>query len=148
MNKLVVKINGEIIENVTNVKCSNDYSKVRIVRYVDNRYINQDYDAETVEVNIVGGLVDYRLPIKCTVVSSKSEFIGVEGRYKAVIEDRDLGIVRITEDNDWINLKVAIHDIEDVDGLINKGGGTLDVEVSNSGLGKIHRKENKLCQKG
>lgn len=140
MERLTVKINGEVIDNVASIHCSSDYSKMRIVRRLGNRTIGQDYDATAVEIDIVGKLVNYNLPVTCTVVSSKTQFIGVEGRYKAEIKDKDLGIIRITEDNDWIDIKVYMHELEDVEKIINNEGGTLSVEISNSGSGKIHRK--------
>ena len=140
MERLTVKINGEVIDNVVSIHCSSDYGKVRIVRRLGNTTISQDYDATAVEIDIVGKLINYNLPVTCTVVSSKNQFIGVEGRYKAEIKDKDLGIIRITEGNDWIDIKVHVYELEDVETLINNGGGTLSVEISNSGLGKIHRK--------
>jgi hypothetical protein len=140
MERLTVKINGEVIDNVASIHCSSDYSKMRIVRRLGNRTINQDYDATAVEIDIVGKLINYNLPITCTVVGSKNQFIGAEGRYKAEIKDKDLGIIRITEGDDWIDIKVHMYELEDVETIINDEGGTLSVEISNSGLGKIHRK--------
>ena len=108
MSNLTIRFNGEEIKEVTGVSYLEGVSKLRVVSKLGDRLVSDDYDAESIVIDITGDKIDYRVPVGCVYKASDDQFIGVVGRYNCISISDD-GIARIVEfpSLHWIDLKIS-----------------------------------------
>lgn len=140
MSNLTVKVNGVQLKDVVGISYIEGLNKLRVVSKLGDYYTSDDYEADSIEVNIVGDRINYERPVTCVYEDSDTEFIGVVGRYSCVVISDD-GIVKIVDkDLNWIKLKIDKSDVERVRNIANRGGGSIYLEVNENGLGRIFDK--------
>lgn len=140
MSNLTVKVNGVQLKGVVGIGYIEGLNKLRVVSKLGDYYTSDDYEADSIEVNIVGDRINYERPVACVYEDSDTEFIGVVGRYSCVLISDD-GIVKIVDkDLNWIKLKIDKSDIEKVRNIANRGSGSIYLEVNGNGLGRIFDK--------
>jgi len=140
MSNLTIRVNGEELKEVTGISYLEGISKLRIVSKLGGKLVSDDYDTESIVIDITGSKIDNKVPVMCTYSKSDEWFTGVVGRYGCIYINND-GIVRII-DNDlhWIDLKVNESDVDRVREIACSGLGSLYVEVNSDGLGKIYNR--------
>jgi hypothetical protein len=140
MSNLTVKVNGVQLKGVVGISYIEGLNKLRVVSKLGDYYTSDDYEADSIEVNIVGDRINYETPVTCVYEDSDTEFIGVVGRYSCVLISDD-GIVKIVDkDLNWIKLKIDKSDVEKVRNIANRGGGSIYLEVNENGLGRVFDK--------
>jgi len=140
MSNLTVKVNGVQLKDVAGISYIEGLNKLRVVSKLGDYYTSDDYEADSIEVNIIGDKIDYEIPVACVYEDSDTEFIGVVGRYSCVVISDD-GIVKIIDkDLNWIKLKIDKSDVEKVRNIANRGRGSIYLEVNENGLGRIFDK--------
>lgn len=140
MSKLTVKINGVQLKDVAGISYIEGLNKLRVVSKLGDHYISDDYEADSIEVNIISNKINYETPVTCIYEDSDTEFIGVVGRYSCILISDD-GIVQIVDkDLNWIRLKIDKSDVEKVRDIANRGRGSIYLEVNENGLGRIFDK--------
>lgn len=140
MSNLTVKVNGVQLKGVVGIGYIEGLNKLRVVSKLGDYYTSDDYEADSIEVNIVGDRINYETPVTCVYEDSDTEFIGVVGRYSCIIISDD-GIVQIVDkDLNWIRLKIDKSDVEKVRNIATRGKGSIYLEVNENGLGRIFDK--------
>lgn len=140
MSNLTIRLNGEELKEVTGVSYLEGISKFRVISKLDGKLVSNDYDVESIVIDMTGSKVDYKVPVMCVYDSSDTEFIGCIGRYGTTVIDNDGLITIIDKDLHWIRLKVDKTDVNRVRDIAGIGLGSLYVEVNSSGLGKIYNR--------
>lgn len=137
MSNLTVKVNGVQLKDVAGISYIEGLNKLRVVSKLGDYYISDDYEADSIEVNIISDKINYETPVTCIYEDSDTEFIGVVGRYSCIIISDD-GIVQIVDkDLNWIRLKIDKSDVEKVRNIASRGRGSIYLEVNENGLGRI-----------
>lgn len=137
MSNLTVKVNGVQLKDVAGISYIEGLNKLRVVSKLGDHYISDDYEADSIEVNIISDKINYETPVTCIYEDSDTEFIGVVGRYSCIIISDD-GIVQIVDkDLNWIRLKIDKSDVEKVRNIASRGRGSIYLEVNENGLGRI-----------
>lgn len=140
MSNLTVKVNGVQLKDVAGISYIEGLNKLRVVSKLGDYYTSDDYEADSIEVNIISDKINYETPVTCIYEDSDTEFIGVVGRYSCVLISDD-GIVQIVDkDLNWIRLKIDKSDIEKVRNIASRGRGSIYLEVNENGLGRIFDK--------
>ena len=140
MSNLTVKVNGVQLKDVAGISYIEGLNKLRVVSKLGDYYTSDDYEADSIEVNIISDKINYETPVTCIYEDSDTEFIGVVGRYSCVLISDD-GIVQIVDkDLNWIRLKIDKYDIEKVRNIASRGRGSIYLEVNENGLGRIFDK--------
>ena len=140
MSNLTIRFNGQGIKGVTGISYLEGISKFKIITKLDDKLVSDNYDVDSVVIELIGNKVDYKVPVGCVYRASDYEFTGVVGRYGCISIKAD-GIVKIL-DNDfhWIELKIDRGDVDYVRDIAGIGLGSLYVEINSDGLGKIYNR--------
>lgn len=141
MHNLTIRVNGEELKEVTGISYLEGISKLRVISKLGDKLVSDDYDTESIVIDITGSKIANKVPVGCVYKASDNEFIGVRGRYNCIRITED-GIVRIVElpELHWIDLKISRDDVDRVREIAGKGLGSLYVEVNSGGLGKIYNR--------
>lgn len=140
MSNLTIRFNGEELKDVTGVSYLEGISKFRVISKLDDELVSNDYDVESIVIDMTGSKVDCKVTVMCVYDNSDIEFTGCIGRYGTTVIDDD-GLVTIINKNlHWIRLKIDKTDVNRVRDIAGKGLGSIYVEVSSGGLGKIYNR--------
>lgn len=140
MSNLTIRFNGEELKDVTGVSYLEGISKFRVISKLDDELVSNDYDVEGIIIDMTGSKVDYKVPVMCVYDSSDTEFTGCIGRYGTTVIDDDGLITIINKNLHWIRLKIDKTDVNRVREIAGTGLGSIYVEVSSGGLGKIYNR--------
>lgn len=140
MSNLTIRVNGEELKEVTGISYLEGISKLRVVTKLNDKLVSDDYDTDSIVIDITGSKINNKVPVPCVYQQSDTEFTGVIGRYSCISID-DAGHVRIVDkDLHWIILKIERIEVDKVRKIAGDGLGSLYVEVNSSGLGKIYNR--------
>ena len=137
-NVVKVRINGQEIPEVVGANYLHEFNKFRVIVRRNEKLKNYDFDIDEVIIDIKGKKANYNKPVICVFQSSRDEFIEAKGRFKC-LEVTDDGIVRIVDEGGkkWTKLQIDVEDVPRVREMVRKGKGSLYVEISRPGLGRI-----------
>ena len=140
MSNLTIRFNGEELKEVTGVSYLEGISKLRVISKLNDKLVSNDYDVESIVIDMIGSKVDYKVPVMCVYDSSDTEFIGCIGRYGTTVIDNDGLVTIIDNDLHWIRLKVDKTDVNRVRDIAGIGLGSLYVEciVTGKQIGRAH----------
>lgn len=79
MGSLVVRVNGEALKEVTGISYIEGISKLRVVSKLGDKLVSNDYETDSIVMDITGSEIDYKIPVGCVYKNSDNEFIGVIG---------------------------------------------------------------------